>query len=60
MLHESEPAHGDAVGGGRHRGARAQGSLARRDDADLAETELLMRGHGRGHMAGMRRIEGPT
>jgi hypothetical protein len=60
MLRESEPAHGDAVGGGRHRGAGAQGGLTRGEDTDLVEAELLMRGHGRGHMAGMRRIEGPT
>ena len=60
MLRESEPAHGDTVGGGRHRNTAAQRSLARGNDPDLVEAELLVRGHGRGHMPRMRRIEGPT
>jgi hypothetical protein len=60
MLRESEPAHRDTVSGGSHGGASAQRRLTRRDDADFVEAELLVRGHGRGHMPRMRRIEGPT
>ena len=45
---------------GSHGGASAQRRLTRRDDTDLVEAELLVRGHGRGHMPRMRRIEGPT
>ncbi len=59
-IRKSEAAHRRTVGSGGHGRTRTHGRLSRRNNADLVQTELLMRSHGCRHMTRMRRIESPT